>query len=1075
MHKGVLLILLFSTLLFAQTNVDRLVSQLDSLTVYSVTGWRFTTDFESGDNSFQKIAAPGYDASHWQPLDFNQRLYVDSCWLRAELTVPSQICGKKVEGTLKFLVSVDDYGFLWVNGEEKGKFPWDGEFDLSQDAQPGEKYVLLIKAMNTGGPLRLLRANIEPVSLQPLLSSVKNLTTSLRVGQKLLGFDTYQTNARVKVDPGIDKSHMDAGRKKQLNQLLQNAALEVDVDALRDGQPEKFSASVEKILPSLKKVNDFVRQYSLVFASNAHIDAAWLWRKAETKEVCKNTFSSVFNIMNRYPDFTYTQSSACYYEWMQTLYPQVFENIRKRVKDGRWEVIGGMWIEPDCNLPDGVSWARQLLYAQKYFQKNFGKLVKIGWNPDSFGYNWNMPQFYLNAGIDAFITQKIGWNDTNVFPYRVFWWEGPDSSRILSYFPFDYVNTVSDPFRLVDWMRQFDANTGFTKMLVLFGVGDHGGGPSMEMLDRIDALRNLYIYPSIEFETAGKYLDWLKSQDLSDLPVWDDELYLEYHRGTLTTQAQMKKSNRQMETLLTNTEKFATIAGQFGREYPQQNLQEAWRKVMFNQFHDILPGSSIREVYFDAREDYKKSREIGEFELGQSLQAIAKNINTNAVKKGKPLVVFNPLSWQRSDVVRYSLEKGDDQDYAVFDADGNEIPSQVVQTGKFEREILFIAGDVPPIGYKVYELRAQPPKTQGSDLRISENTLENKFFLVIADSETGWIKSILDKTTGKEVLSGPGNELQLFEDRPSAWDAWNIGLMGRYQTKFRGIEVVENGPVRAVLRVKHDFLNPHVTKDFPTEDFPTSFFTQDIILYCNTPRVDFKTDVDWWEEHTMLKVAFPVAVNAETATYEIPDATIQRPTNLTKTADKGKWEVAALRWADLSKDDYGVSLINNSKYGYDIKGNVMRLSLLRSPTWPDPTADRGKHSISYSLFPHGGNWETAGTVEKGYAFNNPLIAIAAETHKGKLPLTNSFVCLAPSRLVLTTIKQAEDGPGAWILQWYESSGVDTTARLTLPFEPQKVYSSNFLEEELKPVQFNKNEITINTGKNKIVTLKLYPK
>ncbi len=347
------------------------------------------------------------------------------------------------------------------------------------------------------------------------------------------------------------------------------------------------------------------------------------------------------------------------------------------------------------------------------FRQKLGVDVKIGWNPDSFGYNWNMPQFYQNAGIDAFITQKIGWNDTDVFPYRLFWWEGPDGSRVLSYFPFDYVNEVKNGYQLVDWLRQFEANTGMTKMMILFGVGDHGGGPSMDMFERIDDFKKLDIFPAIEFGNSATYLQWIKEHDLSKIPVWKDELYLEYHQGTYTTQANMKKYNRGNEVLLTNAEKFSAFASLSGRPYNSGALEEAWKKVMFNQFHDILPGSGIREVYIDATETHKEAQEIGTFELMGSLQQLAQHVNTTRLRAGIPVVVFNPLSWDRTDIVRVALPKGDDADYAVIDNGGKELTSQTVRTGRYQRDLMFIAEGVPSLGYKIVSAQEAEANRRG--------------------------------------------------------------------------------------------------------------------------------------------------------------------------------------------------------------------------------------------------------------------------------------------------------------------------------------------------------------------------
>jgi alpha-mannosidase len=1056
----------------AQTNVDRVVRALDSLGTLSFNDWKVSPDLKNARAITGDPTKAGFDDSKWDILKLSQLIYPDSCWIRREITLPDRILGKPVSGALRFLVSVDDFGYLWVDGRSKGYFPWDGDFEITKDAKPGQKFLIAIKAINTGGPLRLLRAQVESQEMKPFHQKLNDFSMSLQVGQKLLSFDTYQTNAHKREDHGIDKSALDRNEKLKLNTLLQSLAARVDLDALAAGSVDKFNVSLDAVRSELAPVGVFAKQFTLYFDANAHIDAAWLWREKETVEVCKNTFSSVLNMMDARPDFTYTQSAAAYYDWMERFSPDVFARMQQRVKDGRWEIVGGMWVEPDCNIPGGESWMHHLLYSARYFGKKFGTKVKIGWNPDSFGYNWNIPQFYANAGIDAFITQKMGWSEHNIFPYHLFWWESPDGSRVLCYFPFDYVNEVNDPVRTVDQLRQFEANTGVRKMLILFGVGDHGGGPSNEMLDRIEHLKTLDVFPAIENGTAAGYLAWLRKGDLSGLPVWDDELYLEYHQGTYTTQANMKEGNRRSEILLTNAEKFSTLATLSGGNYNRNDLEEAWRGVLFNQFHDLLPGSGIRENYIDAAEKYKAADAIGTVELNKSINQIARQVNTSAVKKAVPVVVFNPLSWERNDVGSIPLPDGDNTDYALFDITGKEIPSQALRTGKYSRKILYKADQIPACGYKLYELRKQKPAAGAGALSVTRTSLENEFFRVTIDADSGWVKSILDKRNGKELLTGYGGEVQLLEDRPRAWDAWNIGLTGvKYQTKLRSIEVAESGPVRAAIRIVRDYLKPGVRKDPPTPEYPSSFFTQEIMLHRGLDRIDFKTDADWWEEKTMVKVAFPVTVTDTAATYEIPYGTIRRSTQLRDSWDSAKVEVPAERWADLSQSDYGISLLNRSKYGYDIKGSVMRLSLLRSPIWPDPTADRGEHSIEYSLYPHRGGWKEAQTVERAYEYNDPLLAVIGEVHKGTLPPSNSFVKLTPSNLVLTQIKKAEDSE-AWVVQWYDAGGEDVQAQLTLPRPPKKVVVSNFLEEDGASITPVKNIVTVPTKKNSIVTLKI---
>ncbi|HUI30918.1 MAG TPA: glycoside hydrolase family 38 C-terminal domain-containing protein [Candidatus Acidoferrales bacterium] len=1088
-----------------QSNVDRLSSSLDSLAATaSVDNWKVSPDL--GNPVKGDPTSLDFDDSLWDNKRLGDEIDDDSCWIRKAFVLPDSIFGRPVEGKIGLLVTLDNYGYMWINGESKGYFPFTKEFVLTDNARPGMRFVIAIKAVNGGAMIHLLQAELRSGVINEIPDMMRDVALSFRVGQKILSFDTYQTNARVRVDPHIDKSKMDRDEKIRLNDLLQKLAGEINVDALKTGDDTKFVVSVNSVRPKLKPISEFVKQYTLYFVSNAHIDAAWLWRYIETVQVCRNTFASVLHMMDARPDLTYAQSAAAYYNWMEENYPDVFNGIKQRVKDGRWEVVGGMWIEPDCNLPSGESWMHQLLYSQNYFKKNLGVEAKIGWNPDSFGYDWNMPEFYRNAGIDAFITQKIGWNETDVFPYRVFWWESPDGSRILSYFPFDYVNEISNPYRLVDWLRQFEANTGFADMMVLFGVGDHGGGPSLEMMERIDRLKTLDIYPKVEFGTVTNYLKWLKSQDISKLPVWDSELYLEYHQGTFTTQSETKKSNRKSEVLMTTAEKFSTVATIYDRDYNNRDLETAWRDVMFNQFHDILPGSGIRENYIDAAKRYKKVNEIGKYQLDGSLERIEEHINTSAIKgktvvgelhfgdtlivrrtmvESKPIVVFNPLSWSRTDVVKLELPpeyaasgKGESSYYSIFDSGGREVPSQIVQKSEYSREIIFVADSVPSLGYKVYELRDVKPdaKTQNlasQQLEIDTTFLENQFYRVVIDPDSGWVKNIYDKRNKREVLTGEGNRLQFLEDNPKEWDAWNIGFTGvEYPSKLRKVEVVEKGPVRVVLRVCRDFLRPGQVGVFPTDNFPSSFFNQDIILYNGVDRVDFGLDADWWETHVMLKVAFPLDVQDSLATYEIPYGSIVRHTIPTNSWERAKFEVPAERWADMSNNGFGVSLLNQAKYGYDTRGSTMRLSLLRSPVWPDPTADRGEHEIKYAIYSHDGTWKDGGTVHQAYQYNYPLIAFVGTIHKGDLPLSHSFIQLTPSNLVLTIAKVAERS-NAWVIQWYEAVGKDSNADLVLPMTPKKVVESSFLEDDGNPVPFKGNHVNLMTKKNSVATIKVY--
>ncbi len=1050
-----------------QTNVDKVTNKLDSLSSYIIDNWKINHNINR-----QKISLNPYDKNYddsvWAEFKLKEKTGFNYCWFRKKIVLPDKILGQPIKGKFTLRLTLFDSSCLWVNGESKGYFFRNGNFVLTENAKPGDKFSISIEAFDTASPIRFTNAEIIFEDLEPGVQKVKDFILSLRTGQKLLSFDTYQTGLKLgyspRIDPGIDKSTFNKNEKRKLNKLLQKISLKVNVNALKRGQFEKFEDSLDNVHKELKPISDYSKRFTLYFTSNAHIDAAWLWRYKETILVCRNTFISVLNIMNLNKNLTYTQSSVQYYKWMEDFYPDIFKKIKEKIKEGRWEIVGGQWIEPDCNMPDGVSWDRQFLYAQDYFRKNFGKDAKLGWVPDSFGYNWNIPMFCLNAGIDAFLTQKIGWNDTNIFPHKIFWWQSPDGSKVLTYFPFSYDGDVGKPFNLIDQLRQYESNTGFRKMMILFGVGDHGGGPTLDMLNRIEHLKILDIFPNIEYGTSTGYLDWLKTQNLSKVPVWKGELYLEYHRGTFTSCSEVKKNNRLSEGLLTQAEKFNCISGLFSGRNHDKDLNDAWLKVMFNQFHDILPGSSIQPVYPDAMKYYKSVKKTGDNILAEALDIINKNINTEFIEEGTPVTVFNPLSWKRTDVVKLKLTDKDKSEYSVYDLNSKKIISQLTGTKGANKEIIFIAKNVPPIGYKTYVLKKAKPGITHSSLSVETDKMENNFFKIDFNSSIGWIKQITDKRNGKKILTGEGNKLQLLGDVGGAWNIKYNGI--NYPLHFVKAKVIEAGPVRSVLRFY---------REYPANNYPSSFFQQDVILYDGIDRIDFKLYVDMQQQNTMLKVAFPVAVSNKYATYEIPYGTIQRSTEDITSWQKARFEMPAEKWADLSDKDYGVSLLNNSKYGYDIKGNIMRLSLLRTPNYPQQTvafSDIGKHIINYSLYPHSGDWKQANTIQAGYDFNQPLIPVLNTIHKGNLPEENSFISLDENNLILTSVKKALNSD-AWVLQWYESKGKDTNAILKLPETPKRIFESNFLEEDLNPVKFEGRKIKVHTKKFSVTTLKVY--
>ncbi len=872
-----------------------------------------------------------------------------------------------------------------------------------------------------------------------------------------------------------------------------------------------FDSSLRDAQAKLGVLRPYMKQFSIAAVGNSHIDMAWLWPWTETVEVVRNTFGTALQLMREYPDFKFTASTAQAYEWIEEKYPAMFREIQQRVKEGRWEVIGGMWVEPDLNMPDGESLVRQILYGKRYFQQKFGVDINIGWNPDSFGYNWQLPQIYKRAGIDYFVTQKLLWaHEYTTFPYRLFWWEAPDGSRLLTYFPSDYANQI-DPQKMARdasiygpmmWKYNGGADSapaGGLDTMYLYGVGDHGGGPTRQDLDT--ALRwqkGDLVYPQINFSTAAQYFaDLEKSKSELKIPTWDGELYFQYHRGVQTTQSEEKRRNRQNEELVLNAEKVASIETLFGAAWPQQNLDTAWKYILFNQFHDILPGSGIHINYVDAARKYAVASRIDRDIIESGLADIVSHVKSDGVS----VLVFNPLSWARTDEVDFEAQfPAPAKDVGAIGPDGKGMPLEVLstdpQTGRMRLRLL--AENIPPTGYKLIRLVPEPSSSEAKTTLIATaDSLENEFIRLKVDPKTGCITSLFDKRSNTEALALPvksegspaaspdglpcGDLLQAFVDKPKKWDAWNIDADFVKQhwdlMKADEVKLVENTPLRAVIRVKHHFQK--------------SSFVQDITMNLGIPRVDVHMQADWHEQHILLKVAFPVSARSDKATFEIPYGTVERPTTRNTPAEKAQFEVPALRWADISDSTHGFSLLNDSKYGYDANDNVLRLSLLRSPTWPDPETDQGHHEFTYSLYPHGGTWREALTVHQGYELNYPLMTVTTGQHPGTLPAEKSFFGTTEDNVVITAIKkQAPQKPvqaiydgqprtvhpeeGGLIIRFYEWAGKKGDVHLNLPQSGVAAWEMNLMEVAESPLSLaaNPNVLTVPTNPYEIKTVKV---
>ncbi len=829
--------------------------------------------------------------------------------------------------------------------------------------------------------------------------------------------------------------------------------------------PQTFSAAIDQQLTELhdRLARDFPRDaLAINLLTHAHLDMAWLWPIAETYDAAQRTFESVLALQNDYPETIYTHSSPALYDWIEHHRPDLFTQIQTQVKRDRWDVAAGMWVEPELNIIAGESIARQILYGQRYCEAKFGQISRVAWLPDSFGFCWQLPQFFAQGGIDYFVTQKLRWNDTTEFPHELFYWRSPDGTEIPAWMA-SPIGTDIAPVEMTRYAAEWRTKTDRDTALWLPGAGDHGGGPTRDMLDRVRRWQTSPVFPDMQFQSSADFLDAIThhreefndSGNSEDLPVWSSELYLELHRGCYTTYASQKRANRTCEILLYQAELYATIAAlHTGHDYPSADLEATWKRVLLNQFHDILPGSAIPEVFADADREWAIAETTARSLRDTALQAIAAQFTVDAavpelldeqgVDRTLPLIVFNPILGQRSDLISLDLATFDpDYDefnatksYRIFDDRGTPIDSQ--RSGTI---LHFAAIDLPSLGAKRYWLAAIASQTPASPAHdIDSWTLQNEFLVVEIDPTTGNISRCFDRMNQREILApSGGNRLEAYTDQGQYWDAWNIDpeyekhavdspVLESIQWLERGLDRSQNGENGQ----NHDTLRSRLRV---IRRLNESRFIQDYILDRGSPILEIASVVDWRERHVVVKTAFDLADQADRAIYETPCGAIERPIRPQTAADRAQWEVPMLQWCDLGYGDsrdpdsaYGVSLLNDCKYGGDATPDRLRLTLLRGSTWPDPNADLGEHRFRYALYPHAGTWQTAATVRRAIAFNQPPIVVSPATQNEPnhqttqhLPLNCDWLQLGGDHLVLMALKQAEDGD-RWVLRCYESAG-----------------------------------------------------
>lgn len=1042
-------------------NAERIKRILDELSGNTYCLTQPVSEFKMKEGKFVSTQEAVFDTSEWDTLKKDERWggMNKNYWFYTEVIIPESFSDRPV--VLKISTSHNNLGdwdatnpqfLLYINGK-----PVQG-IDLNH------KEALLTDNAVAGDVFK-----IALHSHSGMKDSLSELISTISVLDK----DTEQLYYDIKVpyDYAILLGKDDKRRLDILNILNDT----INILDLRKPFSESYNQSVKDAISYLQQ-NFYEKmcgkdEITAICVGHTHIDVAWLWRLAETREKTVRSFSTVLNLMKQYPEYIFMSSQPQLYQFLKERHPKVLENIKERVKEGRWEPEGAMWLEADCNLTSGESLVRQIMFGTRFFREEFGVENRILWLPDVFGYSAALPQILKKSGIDYFMTTKISWNEYNKMPYDSFMWRGIDGTEILTHFittrdagstdggTFTTYNGMINPTQVLGAWERYQQKDLNNEILICYGYGDGGGGPTKEMLENGKRLeKGLPGCPQVKMGKAIDFFTSLEKNAASKkrFPKWVGELYLEYHRGTYTSMARNKKFNRKSELLYQSAELLSSISmlEAASPSYPQAELNEGWRGILLNQFHDILPGSSIKEVYEDSKEQYLEILEKGNNLVSAKAKEIAKNINIDSTS----LVVFNQLGFVRNDVIEFALPESW-ENAEVYDWDGNKITSQLTMDGK----VIFHAAGIPAKGYKTYKIKMSVKTgSKTGSLTADKNLLSNSFYNITLDND-GNLTFIYDKLSKREVLkpNERGNVLQAFEDKPHNFDAWDINIY--YQDKMWEVndvvsaEVVEEGPVRASLKI--------------TKRFMDSTITQTIQIYSELPRIDFVNHIDWKESQILLKAAFPVDIHTDKATYEIQYGNVERPTHWNTSWDYARFEVCAHKWADLSEGDYGVSILNDCKYGHEIKDGNIRLTLLKSATYPNPDADKEVHDFTYSIYPHTGDWKTAGTVQAAYELNCPAYTMVEAAHGGNLPSELSLVSLDQDNVMIEVVKKAEDSNDI-IIRVYECYNRRTTAKFTFLKDISAAGECDLMENNIESLEFSKNSFSFEIKPYEIKTFKL---
>lgn len=833
-----------------------------------------------------------------------------------------------------------------------------------------------------------------------------------------------------------------------LNRMKEDDKIRLDIETivnetvnlidLRKPYSEEFYESIHQARAFIKKAlyEDFAG-FDEVIATcigHTHIDVAWLWTVEQVRQKSCRSFATVLKLMEEYPNYKFMSSQPILYNFVKERHPKVYEKIKERIKEGRWEAEGGMWVEADCNLTSGESLVRQFIFGKRFFKEEFGVDNRILWLPDVFGYSAALPQIMKKSGIDYFMTTKLAWNQFNKIPYDTFNWEGLDGSKVFTHLIttlgvgqqisnfFTTYNGMLHPDSIMGGWERYQNKDINNDILVSYGYGDGGGGPTRLMLETsVRMEKGIKGIPKVRQEFSRTYFEELESKvkDKKRLPKWVGELYFEYHRGTLSSMGRNKRSNRKSEYRMMELELLSVLASKKGMEYPVEDLKLQWELILRNQFHDILPGTSIKEVYDVTKLEYEEIDKKSQKLLDERLDVI--------IGSGEGISVFNTLGYNRSDIVELG-----DLDVSVLTDGSNRYPVQKTSEGS----ITYIHS-IPSKGYLTLLAAddiSDKANKEAKTFLFDKYNLETPYYKIKLD-EFGQFTSIYDKEFEREVLQAnkAGNELRVYEDKPMNYSNWDVDIY--YEEKSWSVndvtrmEFIDDGDLRLTLLIERKFFD--------------TIIKQKIYFYKDSRRIDFNTYVDWTLSEHLLKVHFPVDVHTDEATFDIQFGNLKRKIHQNTSWDVARFEACGHKWVDLSEGAYGVSVLNDCKYGHSIKERNIGLTLIKSGTEPNPTTDQEEHFFTYSLYPHGGTWMESQTVQEAFGLNVPVKVV-----KGGSELERySYSSVNKENVILETIKQAEDGKGI-IVRLYEIHNKRTVANVTLDGEIESVIETNLLEEAM---------------------------